>query len=295
MSQKLVQIQTPVHPQVGLQTEESRRFLAQQIKQDIDAYCLQAYSDGFRSHLGASEIGHKCDRYLWYKFRWMARENHPGLTLRLFNRGKLEELRFREWLIGIGAEILDSNTQERMSAVGGHFGGSRDGLIRLRRYGIDALLLTEYKTNGTGKGFNELLDSGIEHAKPQHWAQICVYGEGFNIDYCLYLNICKNDDNIHCEVKALDRVYGRNLIERASRIIRTPVAPEKLSKDPSYYECKWCPARKICHESALPVKNCRSCVNASPEDKGEWRCAHFNANIPREWIAQGCDQWRPLG
>ena len=294
MSQKLVQIQTPVHPQVGLQTEEGRRLLQSQIATDIDAYSVESSDSGFRAHLGASEIGHKCDRYLWYKFRWMVKESFGGRMLRLFNRGQLEEKRFREWLTGIGCDILDGNTQERMTAVAGHFGGSRDGLIRFRRYRITEPVLVEFKTNGTGKGFDELLESGVQHAKPMHYAQMCVYGAGWEIDYALYMVVNKNDDNLHIELVKLDHVYGRNLIERASRIIRTPVAPARISENGSYYECKYCPARKICHESALPLKNCRSCVNASPEDKGEWRCAHFNANIPQDFIEKGCPQWKPI-
>ncbi|WBF77029.1 hypothetical protein PSV3_00328 [Septimatrevirus PSV34] len=52
--------------------------------------------------------------------------------------------------------------QYRISGVMGHLGGSLDGIARLpERYGIDEPVLLEFKTNGTGKGFSDLMSQGM--------------------------------------------------------------------------------------------------------------------------------------
>lgn len=144
-----------------------RYQLADEIKRKIDSHCQDIYDDGPRSHLGASLIGHPCNRYLWYVFRWVKHIKHDGRMYRLFNRGHREEERFVGWLRGIGFEVQEFDTdykpddiirtgkhkgltikevsadylewaqkggvdlcrkQFRISGVNGHFGGSLDGL-----------------------------------------------------------------------------------------------------------------------------------------------------------------------
>jgi hypothetical protein len=81
------------------------KALARQIGNDIDQHCVDIYDDGHRNHLGASLIGDPCARKLWYVFRWVKHEKHPGQLYRLFNRGHKEEDRFIEWMEGIGIEV----------------------------------------------------------------------------------------------------------------------------------------------------------------------------------------------
>jgi hypothetical protein len=82
-----------------------RKKLAKEIQTQIDNYCQQTLGDDFRTHLGASEIGHECSRYLYLKFRWFFKEETNGRQQRLFERGHLEELRFVRWFEGIGFKI----------------------------------------------------------------------------------------------------------------------------------------------------------------------------------------------
>lgn len=83
----------------------NRTVIASEILKSIDEYCVRTYDGGHRKHLGASLIGDKCSRKLWYSFRWCFREKIDGRKYRLFNRGHREEARFIEWLAGIGAKI----------------------------------------------------------------------------------------------------------------------------------------------------------------------------------------------
>lgn len=289
---KLVQITAYSGPTFDLKKPLDRERLAEQIKADIDQYCVQTYDGGMRSHLGASEIGHKCERYLYYKFRWYFKEEHNGQKQRLFNRGHREEDRFLEWLQGIGCEILDANDEQtRMVAVCGHFGGSRDGTALLTRYCIAAPLLLEFKTHGN-KNFKELRLGGIRVNKPVHWAQVCTYGVEFNIQYCLYFSVNKDNEELFVEVVELDFEHGRAMIEKGRRVIIAATPPKRISEDPSWFECKWCPASQVCHFGANPLRNCRSCTYSTPVDNAEWECNKWNSIIPTKVIPEGCPQWQ---
>jgi hypothetical protein len=295
-TEKLVQLEPYKGPAPDLTTLEGRNALALQIKNDFDEYAKLAYSDGPRFHLGASEIGHKCSRYLWYKFRWMFKEEikDAGRVYRLFNRGHREESRFREWLQGIGCPDTDSEEKQiKLSECEGHFGGSRDGLVYLTRYGVAFPILTEYKTNGTGRGF-DALSEGVQVAKPIHWAQMCVYGYSFGLQYGLYLNINKNDDSMHVEVVELDWELGKLMIEKGRAIIVATEPPARISSSPEWYECKYCSANRICHHKGVIQQNCRSCSFAKPVADANWFCNKWASNIPKEAIPDGCSEWSGL-
>ena len=90
---------------IDLTLPGSLKLLSETISKDIDAHCVQKYSDGHRSHLGASVIGKSCMRELWYGFRWVSYKVHSGQQYRLFQRGHFEEQRFTDHLVGIGCEV----------------------------------------------------------------------------------------------------------------------------------------------------------------------------------------------
>lgn len=189
--------------------------------------------------------------------------------------------------------------QYRISDVGGHFGGSLDGICILpERYGITEPILLEFKTNGTGAGFNKLASHGMPMAKPQHFAQTNVYGfkgvNGTQFRYVLYLNINKNDDDIHCEIVKLNHVQGEQMIQKAERIITSQTPPARISDNPTFLDCTWCAQKDICHKGAAPEVNCRSCKFASPQDNKEWFCSVHNGNIPKEFIPQACPQYQAI-
>lgn len=302
---------------VALDAPGVAKAVAKRIAEDIDEYNIRAYDGGHRWHLGASLIGEECKRKLWYIFRWCYHETAPtpkdhGRKLRLFNRGHREEARFIEWLKGIGAQVWTHETpdvyneqgeiviegkQFRVSAVMGHFGGSLDGIARLpERYGIDEPVLLEFKTSGTGQGFNKSVEDGMPVAKPQHFAQTSTYGSdpAYNFRYCLYFIINKNDDSLHVELVKLDWNLGNNMRTKAEQIILSQEPPPRISDNPTFRNCSYCPAKDICHKGAIPEKNCRSCKNARPVENGEWFCDVHNGVIPRDFVPQGCPSYVPI-
>ena len=291
---------------VSLDAPGVAKALAKRILEEIDEYCVRTYDGGHRSHLGASLIGRECKRYLWYVFRWCLHEKTTGRQQRLFNRGHREEARFIEWLEGIGFKVWFENRDEgpnekgefpqyRISDVMGHFGGSLDGIAVLpERYGIAEPVLLEFKTNGTGAGFNKLADDGMPIAKPEHFAQTSTYGKKYNFRYCVYLNINKNDDSLHVEVVKLNHSLGEQMIMKAEQIIMSQTAPARLSDNPTFHKCGYCHMKEVCHKGAVVEVNCRSCAFARPVENAEWFCEVHNGNIPKDFIAKACPSYKAI-
>ena len=291
---------------VSLDAPGVAKALAKRILEEIDEYCVRTYDGGHRSHLGASLIGRECKRYLWYVFRWCLHEKTTGRQQRLFNRGHREEARFIEWLEGIGFKVWFENRDEgpnekgefpqyRISDVMGHFGGSLDGIAVLpERYGIAEPVLLEFKTNGTGAGFNKLADDGMPIAKPEHFAQTSTYGKKYNFRYCVYLNINKNDDSLHIEVVKLNHNLGEQMIMKAEQIIMSQTAPARLSDNPTFHKCTYCHMKEVCHKGAVVEVNCRSCAFARPVENAEWFCEVHNGNIPKDFIAKACPSYKAI-
>ena len=210
----------------------NRTILAQRIKTEIDAACIQLYNETEpRRHLGASVIGEECSRRVWYLFHWWKPEVFTARMLRLFNRGHREEERFVQWLRAIGYQVydVDPNTgdQWRIKAVKGHFGGSLDGIGGVPYPELNGLhMLLEFKTHNA-KSFAKLKKDKVAKSKPRHYKQMCTYGRAYQYRVGLYFAICKDDDDIHVEIVELDWSLGDDMYRRADEIINARLPPPR--------------------------------------------------------------------
>lgn len=271
----------------------------------IDRYCqAKAAAEARRTHLGASLIGQECVRKTWYGFRWAKEEKFSGRMLRLFERGHLEEFRFVEYLRGIGLHVqeVDQNgNQFRISDVQGHFGGSCDGFAWFPQkfpglplgFDFNKPVLTEFKTS-SDKYFNKLVKDGVAVAKPQHKAQMDVYGTKFGLDYALYISVNKNTDALHVEFYKIDTYNGTQMLKRAAGVITLRNPPERISNDSTFWKCRYCNYSQICHSNERMEKNCRSCLYSKAVDGGEWYCEYHKGDVPKDFIPKGCADWVPI-
>ena len=277
-----------------------RKELSSIILADIDMYALRTYNDGFRNHLGASLIGADCVRATWYSWRWMVYPNPSGRMQRLWQRGHLEEHRFIEYLRGIGFEVWEQDPatgkQFRVSRLQGHFGGSLDSILRPPAWYKtgDLLFLGEFKTKGTGGGFNKLKQDGIMLTNPQHYDQMCTYGAAYGYTHSVYFTVNKNDDDMHVEIVPLNHARAAEVESKAAYIIAQQTPPPKLSLADTHFKCKTCDYLAVCHHNALPAKNCRSCQYSRPVEDAAWYCDGHRSVIPADVIATGCPQWTPI-
>lgn len=284
-----------------LNTEGGRKALSQRIIYDIDQYALRTYDEGPRKHLGASIVGQECLRAAWYSFRWFVRSAHTGQMQRLFRRGHLEELRFLEYLQGIGALVYyeDSNgKQYKCEAVNGHMGGSLDCIVELPigLYGVTEriVMLGEFKTKGTGSSFNKLKEVGIRVTNPTHYGQMCLYGSAYKFKYSIYFTVNKNDDDLHVEIVPLDWNYAQQLVDKGNYIVGSRVPPKKVSLSAVYRTCAYCAYKDICHNGAQPHTNCRTCVYSVPVENGQWKCEKYQCLLEEKLQRTGCNDWTAM-
>lgn len=239
-----------------------------------------------RPHMGASQLGHHCDRWLWLSFRWAVMPSFPGRILRLFRRGQNEEATIVADLKAAGIDIrANGNEQERID-FGCHIGGSVDGIIEsgvpeapTKRH------ISEFKTHSL-KSFDDLERNGVEKSKPMHFVQMQLYMHGTGIDRALYVAVCKNDDRLYIERVRYDAKVAEDALERGKRLVRTDELPPPMpGASPSWYQCKFCDGFDICHGSRkikADAVNCRTCAHSTARESGEWHCQHHDVLIPLE-------------
>ena len=246
--------------------------------------------DRRRLHLGVSEIGGPCDRALWYSFRWASMRTYPGRVLRLFETGNLAEARFVKELRAIGCEIhaVDPETgrQHSFSAVGGHFGGSCDAVGRGMPEGPKTWAILEFKTHNA-KSFGELVKNGVKESKPEHWTQMQCYMGFAELDRALYLAVNKDNDDIHSEWIHYEAQAFEDAKARAARIIKADEPPTRISEDPAWFQCRFCPHAGVCHGETVPPATCRSCAHSTPV-KGGWRCGVTGDMLAPAAQEEGC-------
>jgi hypothetical protein len=244
-----------------------------------------------RPHLGASTLGHPCDRWLWLSFRWAVQEQFPGRILRLFRRGQLEETTLINDLRAIGIDIRNGSGKQTRVDFGAHVSGSLDGIAES---GVPeapkARHVVEFKTHSK-KSFDEMVKEGVEKSKPMHYGQMQAYMHGTKIDRALYVAICKDDDRIYTERVKYDKEAAEKLIQRGHSITLSDRLPPPISTDPSWYQCKFCAAHDFCHQTKTTKHvNCRTCAHSTAKEDSTWRCErHDSDGIPVEWQREGCD------
>lgn len=252
-----------------------RYWLGRVIPHMGDAY--RQDEDPFRSHMGASGIGRECAREIWYDFRWATKKQFSGQMLRLFNRGHLEEARFIALLLTIGCNVIQQDAngkQYRISEYGGHYGGSGDGMFD----GCPDLppgtrALSEFKTHNK-KSFEALKLNGVRESKFEHFVQMQQYMRKMGLVVAVYFAVNKDNDEIYAEIVELDTELADRFLHRAIQIIPMQTPPDKLNKSPSWFGCKFCDHRPVCHLGAPPERNCRTCRYSVPAEDGNWWCTN---------------------
>lgn len=266
-----------------------------QIASAIYAHYERTAKDWRRDHLGASLIGDEnCLRHLWYSFRWAQAPEFEGRILRLFETGQREEervvanLKALDWRV----EDVDPATDEqwRVAFVGGHVGGGSDGAVLGVIGAPKTWHLLEVKTMNERR-FKVLQKEKVRKAQPGHYAQMQIYMKGLGLKRALYIVVCKDNDWIYVERVAFDSAYAEAMVAKAEMVVRAPEPLSKISEDPTWFECKFCNHRPICHLQQVEKleRNCRTCTSSTPMEDGTWRCEFHKAIPLPETQRVGCE------
>lgn len=265
----------------------------------LDATYEKNAEDGRRPHLGASVIGHECLRHLWYSFRWAKRPAFSGRMLRLFETGHREEVRMIRDLRNSGMTVSTGPSEDEQwrftesEKTGGHFSGALDGAVIGLPEASDTWHVLECKTHNA-KSFEKLQKDGVEKTKPIHYAQMQVGMLLSGMDRALYLAKNKDTDAYDTERVSLDKLYAKGLVVKASEIVSSPEAPPGISRDPSWFACKFCDHHPLCFEGERMEKSCRSCVHVGVGDESRWWCQKHNKVLGLEDQKAACGDYRCL-
>lgn len=288
---QLLELLTPEVPPVPM--------LADALLQRINEETERRNPDKHRNHLGGSIIGKRCERALFYHFRWAKKPKFTARMKDLFQRGHDEEPRIVNKLRNAGVAVSEyandtKKEQYRVAAIDGHFGGSLDGIVwNVEGMPADERMLLEMKTYNE-KQFKKLKANGVHITKPQHVDQMIIYMHLFGLKYSLYYAVCKNDDDKHIEIIEADERRAKALLDKAERIIRSQTPPERIYADSTQFECRYCDYKGICHSNEIPEPNCRTCSHSKPIENGDWHCYRHNGTIPKGELQNGCAYHRYL-
>lgn len=252
-----------------------------------------------RTYLGASVLGDECEAKLWFSFRWAHEpEQFEGRKLSIFETGHAWEDRLVEYLKlgGLQVDAVDPATGEQymISFAGGHAGGHTDGKVVGVVEAPKTPHVLECKSHNQ-KSFLELRRKGVKDAKPAHYAQMQTYMHFQSLTRALYVSVNKNDDELHIERVEYDVSYALNLVVKAERIVTAESRPPRLHEDPEAkmaWQCRFCTARPVCHDGAMPRRTCRTCLHSTAEmdGQGRWSCDRHKKDITKEEQRAGCPQ-----
>jgi hypothetical protein len=206
-----------------------------------------------RKHLGASVVGHPCERNVQYHLLSAMGEidapTFPARIRRIFDRGHRYEAVCREWFREIGIEIAEG---PQFRGNGGIFAGSTDGLVvsAPSHLGIATPCLWECKTLGA-KGFKSISGKGVREHSVTYYAQIQVYmaATGQTANPALYTAVNADTMDVHCELVHYDGVTAIRMQERVTRLVQVTGMGELVprhSTDSSHFVCKMCPFSGRC-------------------------------------------------
>jgi len=221
-----------------------------------------------RDYLGASRLGHPCERALQFEFAhapFDAGAGPNGRALRIFAIGHaLEDLAVR-WLRAAGLNLYTrkgnrpDGGQFGFSVAGGRIRGHVDGIVADAPaiLGLKVPALWECKTM-SAKNWRDTVAKGVVLARPVYAAQIALYQAymepavpGISGAPALFTAINKDTAELHHELVPFDAALAQRMSDRAVRILRATDAGDllpRIATTRDFHECRFCPWAERCWE-----------------------------------------------
>jgi hypothetical protein len=250
----------------------SRPSMAERINALVDAALIaEREATPPRTCLGASRLGHACERALQFEFAGARKDegqDFSGRSLRIFQIGhQLEDLAIR-WLRAAGLDLCTrkgSNACVRrpdgeqfgFSVAGGRIRGHVDGIVAEApvALGLRTPALWECKTMNA-KNWRDTVARGVTVAKPVYAAQIALYQAymeatvpGISANPALFTAINKDTAELHHELVPFDAELAQRMSDRGVRILRATDAGDllpRVAQNRDFFECRFCPWAERC-------------------------------------------------
>lgn len=199
-------------------------------------------TDEPRAYVGSSSIGKPCLRSIWYAYNGAEKTPKEPESLITFEIGKQLESMMLEYLRKSGIHVICQNKFYQDSEVF-QFQGHIDGMIVMSD---ESKAILEVKT-AKDSSFNRFKKDGLIKWSQVYYAQLQSYMGMSGVRRGVLLAINKNSSEMHQEWVNFDGAYYDSLKIKARSIILSESEPPKISDNGSYYICKQCEFRKICH------------------------------------------------
>lgn len=250
-------------------------------------------TSSLRPYLGMSELGHSCNRSLWYSFRWCYEQEISGRINRLFNRGHREEPALIQILESVGLKY--SSNQMSLEMAYGYCKGHIDGIVTGVPGAPIAKHLVEFKTMNE-QSFKQVIKNGVEQSKPIYFAQMQSYMQQAGLNRGLFITVNKNTDELYIERVKLDANKAYSLELKAIDIIEAPGPPLQISTNSTAFVCRFCNAKNICHKlKETPINTtCRTCEQIVLLKGGVWACKLQGVGLSNRDQKQACDAYFKL-
>lgn len=216
---------------------------------------------------------------------WDAEIPAPFVDVHLDDAHIIRAKRRDEWLL----------RQYRVKDFGGHLSGYLDGIARHPLLSAGKWVMLEFKTYATGR-FTKLIEKTVRINDPKYYGQIVLYLKyRSELAWCLFLAVCKNDDNLHVEIIGRDEGRSNDLLKIADTVVNSKARPARVAESAAYWKCKSCEFVGVCHHGQAPDISCRSCIYATAIDEGKFKCDKWAATIPGEKeIRAACPAYSPI-
>ncbi len=238
-----------------------RPSMADRINSLVDAAIIaEREATPPRTYLGASRLGHACERALQFEFAGAPKDegaDFGGQTLRIFEIGhQLEDLAIR-WLRAAGIDLYTrkgnrpDGEQFGFSVAGGRIRGHVDGIIANApaALGLRTPALWECKTMNA-KNWRACVKDGVTVSKPVYAAQIAIYQAymepsvpGISAAPALFTAINKDTAELHHELVPFDAARAQRMSDRAVRILQATDAGDllpRIAASRDFFECRFC-------------------------------------------------------
>ena len=269
------------------------QFMTKKENKTHDAIFTQSKTELPRPHLGLSQIGHPCKRYLWLYHRWAFTQTISKRIQLLFERGEKEEKKVIRELKNIS--IKTYGEQKEIVTAWGHVKGHIDGICKGVLEAPKTSHLFECKTMAD-KYFNQIKKSrSVKVTKPIYYSQCQAYMHGLKLKRALFVAVNKNTDEWYIERIKYDKYHANALFMKADEIVTAETLPpiEKPFKR-TWYECKFCDAYDFCYHEKPYEINCRTCRYVEKRVDGVWVCRDIGRKMNPCEQAVPCQHYEPI-
>lgn len=211
-----------------------------------------------REYLGASVVGHHCERHVQYHLMaargLVDRSQPPARTMRIFDRGNVYEEKARQWLKDAGFLFGIPPKGKNFADFGGEFCGHVDGVITgWKRPGtfcpLELPALWENKCLGA-KSWKKLAEDKLQKYSSTYYAQVQIYMYYTGLERCLFTAVNADTMELFHELvpfnlieAEMNRTRARNAIDYTDSGMMLP----RCTNDRNFYICKWCDFRGDCY------------------------------------------------